>query len=320
MVVLLLGLPAAIMAQSDTSELPVFREPVPDPASVLGAVGGPYQENFTYGFNVYNTYLYPQPESTDAFIAAYTMAAENAGYQATPDILENNDMLRVCEPGSPICAMLLYDYQGYMFLMVPVEMNFVLGLELAELPDVPQLLALGQDAIDRGDYQTAMRYLIRAAGSYIQPQVQATPEPEATPELGEGGVYTVQAGDTCWSIAVDKFHVNFELFVRVNGDIDCGTLNTGDEVIIPGADQEMPTSVPILLDQYAMGQQIQYVVEMNDSYNDIAAKFNTTLTSIQQLNNVNVYTTFPQYGQVLTIAVNLVTPTPAPVTEETPAP
>ena len=320
MVFLLLGIPAAVLAQSDTGTLPDLMEPVPDPAIILGSVGGPYQQNFIYGNSVYNTYLYPKPESTEAFISAYTEAAQSAGYLTAPDRLENNDMLNICEPGTPVCTMLLYDYQGYMFLMVPVEMNFVLGLELAELPDVPQLVQLGQDAIARGDYQTAIRYLIRAAGSYIQPQVQTAPQEASTPEVGEDGIYTVQADDTCWSIAVDKFHVNFELFVRMNGDIDCAALKPGDEVFIPGADQEMPTSVPILLDQYAMGQRIQYVVEMDDSYNSIAAKFNTTLTSIQQLNNVNVYTTFPEYGQVLTIAVNLVTPTPAPVTEETPAP
>ena len=63
-----------------------------------------------------------------------------------------------------------------------------------------------------------------------------------------------------------------------------------------------------------------YTVQMNDSYNDIASMFNTTLDSIQRLNNVNAYTGFPQYGQVLQIEVNLVTPTPTPEVTATPEP
>ena len=97
--------------------------------------------------------------------------------------------------------------------------------------------------------------------------------------------------------------------MQVNGMVDCN-IGIGQEVIIPGADQQVATSTPIPLDQYTVGQVVAYTVEMNDSYNDIAAKFNTTLDSIQRMNNVNVYTTFPRYGQVLQIEVNLVTPTP----------
>ena len=305
----LLAVPAAVLAQTDT--LPQLMEPIPDPASVLGSVGGPYQENYAYGNITYNTYLYPRPASTEDFLASYSAAAANAGYQTAPDRIENYDLLRIysSDPGSG--AMLMYDYQGYMFLMVPTDMIFIPSTEVVPVPDVPQLIQMGQDAINRQDYQTAIRYLIRAAGSYIQPVVQETPEPGATPVLGEGGVYIVEADDNCWTIAVNKVGVNFEKFMRVNGLTECN-IRPGDEVIIPSEEDEMPTMTPIPLDQYTMGQLIQYPVEMNDSYNDIASKFNTTLVSIQQLNNVNVYTTFPQYGQVLTIAVNLVTPTPEP--------
>ena len=116
---------------------------------------------------------------------------------------------------------------------------------------------------------------------------------------------------------MDRFGVNFELFMQVNGMVDCN-IGIGQEVIIPGADQQVATSTPIPLDQYTMGQVVAYTVEMNDSYNDIAAKFNTTLDSIQRMNNVNVYTTFPQYGHVLQIEVNLVTPTPLPEATATP--
>ena len=111
--------------------------------------------------------------------------------------------------------------------------------------------------------------------------------------------------------------MNFELFMQVNGMTDCN-IGIGDEVIIPGADQTVATSTPIPLDQYNAGEIVSYTVEMNDSYNDIAAKFNSTIESIQRLNNVNVYTSFPQYGQVLRIEVNLITPTPSPEPSTTP--
>ena len=89
-------------------------------------------------------------------------------------------------------------------------------------------------------------------------------------------------------------------------------------MIIPGSDQQLATPTPIPLDQYTTGQIVAYTVQMNDSYNDIASMFNTTLDSIQRLNNVNAYTGFPQYGQELTSAVNLVTPTPLPEPTATP--
>ena len=59
---------------------------------------------------------------------------------------------------------------------------------------------------------------------------------------------------------------------------------------------------------------------MNDSYQGIAAKFNTTLDSLQRLNEIEDITAFPQIGQTLQIAVNLVTPTPSPVPTYTAVP
>ena len=151
----------------------------------------------------------------------------------------------------------------------------------------------------------------------MTPTETETPTPTLTPTPEGPQMYTVEEGDNCWSIAVDKFGVDFELFMMINNMTACN-IGIGDQVVIPARDQEKPTMTPIPLDQYTTGQIVSYVVEMNDSYNDIAAKFSTTLESIQRLNNVNVYTTFPQYGQVLQIEVNLVTPTPAPEATATP--
>ena len=296
---------------------------LPDPADAYGSVGSLYQAGYSYAGRTYDTYLYPKPESVEAFMSAYMNSATNTGFTAEQDNLDGYGILRVYSSGSrEDAALLFYDYQGYMLFMVPTDMEFTLSSEADGPADPADMVKRGLESIQNEDYESAVRYLIRAAGSYIRDNepmliVGPTVVPTETPAPSGPQTYVVEDGDTCWGIAVDKFGVNFELFMLVNGMTACN-IGIGDEVIIPGADQQMPTMTPIPLDQYTMGQQIKYVVEMNDSYNDIAAKFNTTLISIQQLNNVNVYTGFPQYGQELTIAVNLVTPTPLPEPTATP--
>ncbi len=154
----------------------------------------------------------------------------------------------------------------------------------------------------------------------MTPTETETPTPTLTPTPEGPQMYTVQEGDTCWSIAVE-YGVNFELFQMINnfGLNEC-PIGPGDQVVIPGSDTEMPTATPIALDQYTTGQRIEYIVEMNDSYQGIAAKFNTTLDSLQRLNEIEDITAFPQIGQTLQIAVNLVTPTPSPVPTYTEVP
>ena len=310
---------------NSNNALPQLDSGIPDPASITGTVGSLYQEKYPYYDKLYDTYLYPQPESALPFIEAYLTAVGDAGYNGTTDLIDGYNALRISSADDPnVSAMLFYEYQGYMLFMVPEGMNFKLNGSEPGTEDGPALVQLGYEAIQNQDYETAVRYLIRAAGNYIRTSSSEAPAvvptaaalPTATPQPSGPTVYTVQDGDTCWGIAVDH-GVNFELFMQVNGMVDCN-IGIGQEVIIPGADQQVATSTPIPLDQYTVGQVVAYTVEMNDSYNDIAAKFNTTLDSIQRMNNVNVYTTFPRYGQVLQIEVNLVTPTPAPEPTATP--
>lgn len=154
----------------------------------------------------------------------------------------------------------------------------------------------------------------------MTPTETETPTPTLTPTPEGPQMYTVQEGDTCWNIAVD-FGVNFELFMTINNfSLNECPIGPGDQVVIPGADTEMPTATPIPLEQYTTGQRIEYIVEMNDSYQGIASKFNTTLDSLSKLNDIEDVTDFPQIGQVLQIAVNLVTPTPTPVPTYTEVP
>ena len=155
----------------------------------------------------------------------------------------------------------------------------------------------------------------------MTPTETETPTPTMTPTPEGPQLYTVEEGDNCWSIAVDKFGVNYELFLTINNlDPSTCNLSIGQEVIIPGFDQEMPTATPIALDQYTRGQRIEYTVEMNDDYQGIASKYNTTLESLARLNDIEDIYAFPRIGDVLTIEVNLVTPTPTPVPTYTEVP
>lgn len=153
----------------------------------------------------------------------------------------------------------------------------------------------------------------------MTPTETETPTPTATPTPEGPQMYTVEEGDNCWSIAVDKFGVDFELFMMINNMTACN-IGIGDQVVIPSRDQEKPTMTPIPLEKYTVGQQIEYTVEMNDTYPGIAAKFNSTLDSMERLNNIEDITAYPRFGDVLTIAVNLVTPTPSPVPTYTEVP
>jgi len=154
----------------------------------------------------------------------------------------------------------------------------------------------------------------------MTPTETETPTPTLTPTPEGPQYYTVQEGDNCWSIA-GEFGVGVDLFCAIN-NIDFATcnINIGQQVIIPAPDQEMPTETPFPLDQYTYGQQIEYPVGLNETYMEIASKFNTTLESLQKLNDIEDIYDFPTAGQTLIIAVNLVTPTPTPVPTYTEVP
>lgn len=146
-----------------------------------------------------------------------------------------------------------------------------------------------------------------------------TPLPSATETPSGPQMYTVQEGDNCWSIAVDQFGVSFDVFMAINNMTEC-SIQAGQDVIIPAADTTLPTETPFPLDQYTSGQTVEYTVQLNDDYNAIASKFNTTLDSIERLNDIEDITAFPSLGTVLILSVNIVTPTPTAVPTYTEVP
>ena len=148
----------------------------------------------------------------------------------------------------------------------------------------------------------------------LTPTETITPSPTVSPTPEGPQMYTVVEGDNCWDVAVNKFKVGIDVFLAINGfQMDTCNLTPGQEVIIPGPDTKPPTDTPVALDVYTAGQQIEYKVQLNDSIQDIASKFFTTIDSIAKLNKIEDTTVPLKAGTSLVIAVKIVTPTPSPV-------
>lgn len=142
----------------------------------------------------------------------------------------------------------------------------------------------------------------------LTPTATITPTPDGPQE------YVVEEGDNCWYIATEKFKVPMDVFLAINGfTMQNCSVSPGQTIFIPGPDTKLPTETPISLSQYTAGQQIEYEVKLNDSLRDIVSRFNTTYEDIVRLNNLTDENETLRAGQILLIAVNLVTPTPTPV-------
>lgn len=137
-----------------------------------------------------------------------------------------------------------------------------------------------------------------------------TPEPTLTTTPSGPFEYEVKENDSCWGIA-QNFDVDFLTLLAINNFTD-GTcpIVPGDKILIPAPGQSLPTPTNVPSDTKS-GTKISYTVQSGDTLASIASKFNTTIDDILALNkkiitdqdNIAV-------GIVLTIRVNLVTPTP----------
>jgi LysM repeat protein len=148
------------------------------------------------------------------------------------------------------------------------------------------------------------------------PTITLTPTetviPSETPTIGPTFtptpvIYVVKDGDTLFSIGT-QFTVNF-LDIKAANNLTTDDVFVGQQLIIPVGGLELPTATPIPLD-LPRATRIDYLVQLGDSLEAIAAKFNSTVEDIRQRNN-NVTNTTLQAGQILVVRVNLVTPVPA---------
>jgi LysM repeat protein len=152
-----------------------------------------------------------------------------------------------------------------------------------------------------------------------------TPEPTVTATRSGAVIYTVNEGDTFFSIA-EAFELDFMVLIEFNKErleLDPANpiLRVGDELLIPAPGTELPTPTP-LPEGLPKGFKIEYAVLAGDSLAAIAFKFNSTVEDILEQNEDLEDANAIFAGQILIIRVNLVTPVPTEVgaAEETEEP
>ncbi len=116
------------------------------------------------------------------------------------------------------------------------------------------------------------------------PTITPTEGPTATNTPAGPQQYVVQAGDNCWSIA-QAFEVDLLVLLQVNNFGNACPIVAGDTIIIPAQNAELPTETPLPTD-LARGTIIIYTVKLGDTLQSIADKFNSTIESIKNLNNI----------------------------------
>jgi LysM repeat protein len=140
----------------------------------------------------------------------------------------------------------------------------------------------------------------------ITPTETMTPTITETPTPSGPFEYTVLEDDNCWDIAV-KFEVDVQVLQAINNFGTACPIVAGQVILIPAPGQTLPTETP-LPTGLAAGTRIEYTIKTGETLAIIASRFNTTVDAIMQDNDIEDENTI-QAGQVLTIRVNLVTPT-----------
>ncbi len=147
------------------------------------------------------------------------------------------------------------------------------------------------------------------------PTITPTWTPSPTPTPSEPFPYTVQPGDTLFSIA-EQFGVDLDVLMLWNGMSNESVLYVGRELTIPLPGMEPPTPTPLPPD-LKKGDIILYFVRPGDTLDAIAARFFTTVEAIREANEMDEGT--PLYvGDLIKVPVYLEgRPSPTPVVTPT---
>ena len=166
----------------------------------------------------------------------------------------------------------------------------------------------GIGAIFASDTPTPTITLTPSSTPTITPTPTETGIPN-TPTASAPFLYLVETGDSISSIA-DKFGVEYIIIMVLNGLNNSSVLQVGQELIIPDPNMEMP-SPTALPPNLRRNDEIQYLVLPGDSLALIAERFLSTVQDIMTQNDlINANEIF--IGQLLTVRVMLITPTPGP--------
>jgi LysM repeat protein len=99
-----------------------------------------------------------------------------------------------------------------------------------------------------------------------------------------------------------------DVLITTNNLANPDNIPVGTELIIPGAEVEVPTETP-LPETLIPGTEIEYVVKTGDNLQSIAVRFNSTVDAIADANDLDP-TDVLFVGRRLLVPVNIVTPAP----------
>jgi LysM repeat protein len=155
-----------------------------------------------------------------------------------------------------------------------------------------------------------------------------TPTPVLPDDFNSTQLYTVEAGDTVWEIA-QRFGSSSDAIIQVNGLNSVGLINIGQTLVIPVrvTYTQPPTFTPA---PPAPGTGTggpttattgAYTVASGDTLFTLAQRFNTTVATLAQINNiVNPNLIYPGQALLVTNAAPAPAPTPVPPAQTVPAP
>mgnify|MGYP000891942293 CR=1 FL=1 len=139
------------------------------------------------------------------------------------------------------------------------------------------------------------------------PTITPTEGPTPTNTPAGPHQYIVQQDDNCWSIA-NAYGVDLLVLLQVNNFGNDCPIAPGDTIIIPAQNAELPTETPLPTD-LARGTIIEYTVKLGDTLQSIADKFDSTIESIKNLNNITNENSI-KVGDKLRVRYLLATRTP----------
>ncbi len=154
------------------------------------------------------------------------------------------------------------------------------------------------------------------------PTVTLTPTPAPTNTPLPPREYTVQAGDTCVSIAA-FFGVSVQSIVTQNGlSATCNNLFIGQVLEIPYPTPTVtppPTNTPEPAEATRQAcDRVNYTVQENDTLSSIAANYAVPIEAVKEWNGLTTDNVF--LGQTLVIPLCMRAATPGPSPTPTPPP
>ncbi len=154
------------------------------------------------------------------------------------------------------------------------------------------------------------------------PTITLTPTPAATATPLPPRDYTVQAGDTCVSIAA-FFGVSVQSIVTTNNlAASCNNLYIGQVLKVPYPTPTVtppPTNTPEPAEATRQAcERVSYTVQSNDTLSSIAANYAVSMDAIKDWNGLTTDNVF--LGQTLVIPLCMRAATPGPSPTPTPPP